>query len=186
MTREKTGRLVGPVGLLTPSFAARGEVTSYHASSYEEEIKMSTTTHPEIAEMDRTRKVNKIIAIVIMVAGALMFVGGATTWGMVQSKLADENITVAADAKAFGGKQVKGPLTAYYQADIINYHALQATGGKTYAQLDREDPLRNVAMNGSFLRASLFTSVVSFGVAALAMGLGVLFFLLGLVLRRQY
>jgi hypothetical protein len=121
-----------------------------------------------------------------MVAGALMFVGGATTWGMVQSKLADENITVAADAKAFGGKQVTGPLTAYYQADIINYHALQATGGKTYAQLDREDPLRNVAMNGSFLRASLFTSVVSFGVAALAMGLGVLFFLLGLVLRRQY
>jgi hypothetical protein len=27
-------------------------------------------------------------------------------------------------------------------------------------------------MNGSFLRASLFTSVVSFGVAAMAMGLG--------------
>jgi hypothetical protein len=27
-------------------------------------------------------------------------------------------------------------------------------------------------MNGSFLRASLFTSVVSFGIAAMAMGLG--------------
>ena len=34
-------------------------------------------------------------------------------------------------------------------------------------------------MTASFLRASLFTSVVAFGVAALVMGLGVLFILVG-------
>jgi len=39
-------------------------------------------------------------------------------------------------------------------------------------------------MNGSFLRASLFTSVVAYGVAALVMGLGVLFALLGFALRK--
>jgi hypothetical protein len=39
-------------------------------------------------------------------------------------------------------------------------------------------------MNGSFLRASLFTSVVSFGVAAMAMGMGVLFILVGLALTK--
>jgi hypothetical protein len=37
-------------------------------------------------------------------------------------------------------------------------------------------------MTGSFLRASLFTSVVSFGVATMAMGLGVLVGLIGYVL----
>jgi len=39
-------------------------------------------------------------------------------------------------------------------------------------------------MNGSFLRASLFTSVVAFGVAALVMGLGLLFVLLGFAPRK--
>ena len=37
-------------------------------------------------------------------------------------------------------------------------------------------------MTASFLRASLFTSVVSFGIAAMAMGLGVLFILVGIAL----
>ena len=63
-------------------------------------------------------------------------------------------------------------------------HALDATGGKTYAELDREDPARETVMTGSFLRASLFTSVVSFGIVAMAMGLGALFGLIGVALRR--
>jgi hypothetical protein len=37
-------------------------------------------------------------------------------------------------------------------------------------------------MTASFLRASLFTSVVAFGVAALVAALGVMFVLLGLAL----
>jgi hypothetical protein len=38
-------------------------------------------------------------------------------------------------------------------------------------------------MIASFLQASLFTSVVAFGVAALAAGLGVVFILIGVALR---
>jgi hypothetical protein len=102
----------------------------------------------------------------------------------VQTNLADENITVAEDAASFAGKKVDGPFTAFAQADIIEKHALEASGGKTYAELDREDPVRATVMNGSFLRASLFTSVVSFGVAAMAMGMGVLFILVGLALTK--
>jgi hypothetical protein len=79
---------------------------------------------------------------------------------------------------------VSGPFTAFQEAQMIQIHALDATNGKTYAELDREDPLRTVAMNGSFLRASLFTSVVSFGVAALAAGVGVMFVLVGLAIRN--
>ncbi|MCW2680873.1 MAG: aromatic ring-opening dioxygenase LigA, partial [Frankiales bacterium] len=83
----------------------------------------------------------------------------------------------------FAGEPVDGPLTAYYEADIIEHHALASSKGKTYAELDREDPVRATVMNGSFLRASLFTSVVSFGVAAMAMGLGLIFVLIGFALR---
>ena len=107
-----------------------------------------------------------VLAILVIVAGALLLVAGIFTWFNVSNQLADENITVAGDAERFGGEAVEGPLTAYEQAAVINKHALEATGGLTYAQLDREDPARQTAMTASFLRASLYTSVVAFGIAA--------------------
>ncbi|WP_225753567.1 aromatic ring-opening dioxygenase LigA [Actinotalea sp. Marseille-Q4924] len=125
----------------------------------------------------------RIIAILLIVAGALLVAGGAATWITVRSQLVAENITIPDDAMAFGGNVVNGPLDAYVQADIINKHALEGSGGKTYAELDREDPARASVMNGSFLRASLFTSVIAFGVAAFAAGMGVLFAATGFALR---
>lgn len=124
----------------------------------------------------------KWISIVVMVIGALMIVAGAATYANVSSTLSKEQITVSEDASCLGGQPVSGPFAAYCQADIINHHALEATGGKTYAQLDREDPLRATAMNASFLRASLFTSVVAFGVAAMAIGIGIVFVLVGVAI----
>ena len=124
----------------------------------------------------------KWISIVVMVIGALMVIGGAVTYAQVSSTLSAENITVSEDANCLGGQAVSGPFAAYCEADIIAAHALEATGGKTYAQLDREDPLREVAMNGSFLRASLFTSVLAFGVSAMAIGVGIVFVLVGVAL----
>ena len=129
-------------------------------------------------------KNNKLIGLIAIVVGAIFIVAGGVTYNMVHNKLADERITVSADAPRYAGQAVAGPFTAYTEAMIIQKHALDATGGKTYAELDREDPLRAVAMNGSFLRASLFTSVVSFGVAALAAGLGVMLILLGVAVRN--
>lgn len=109
------------------------------------------------------------------------------------------------------GKDVAGPFTAYAQAAAINYHALNGADGKTYAQIGADATAlkaklkaagasdadiadnaevkalaatRATTMNGSFLRASLFTSVVSFGVAALVIGLGLLFILLGYALMK--
>src|SRR5262249_28781542 len=105
---------------------------------------------------------------------------GAATYYVVHRELADENIVVSSDASHFAGKKVAGPFTAYEQAMTIKKHALEIGGGKTYAELPQDDPKRDTVMNASFLRASLFTSVVSFGVAVLVMGLGVLFVLLGI------
>ena len=131
-----------------------------------------------------TAKVVRLLGILTLIGGVLLAVGGGVTWGVVQNQLAAENITVAEDADRLAGDLVNGPFSAFAQAEVINKHALDASGGKTYAELDREDPVRQVVMNGSFLRASLFTSVVSFGVAAMAMALGVLFALVGAALVK--
>ena len=121
----------------------------------------------------------RVLAILVMVAGAVMVVAGAGTWYLVQSQLSDERITVSDDAAHFAGDAVDGPLTAYTEAQTIEKHATKASGGKTYAELAPDDPTRNTVMTASFLRASLFTSVVSFGVAAMAGGLGIVLLLIG-------
>jgi hypothetical protein len=118
-----------------------------------------------------------------MVMGVIFAVAGVVTYIVVSNELAAEHITVSEDAKYFAGQDVTGPFTAYSEAETISKHALQATGGKTYAELAKDDPARQTAMQASFLRASLFTSVVAFGVAALAAVLGVVLFLIGWALR---
>ena len=124
------------------------------------------------------------IGLFAIIVGILMILAGGTTYAMVTSQLRDENITVSDDAQFLGGKRVQDPLTAYAQAEVINKHALAATDGQTFAQLPQDDPRRATVMNASFLRASLFTSVVAFGVAILVVACGLLFLLIGIALRR--
>ena len=117
-----------------------------------------------------------------VVLGVILILGGLGTWIMVSTTLAEQNITVSEDG-CLGGDEVNGPFSAYCQAKIIEDHTLESTGGLTYAELDREDPLRETAMNSAFLQSSLFTSVVAFGVAGMAMLMGVVFVLLGLGIK---
>ena len=160
------------------------------------------------AQSNRFVRVSGLLAII---AGAVFLLAGGVTWGAVSSNLKAENITVSPDAKMFGGQVVDTPWEAFAQADIINTHALHATEGKTYAEVSSEamalskqltadgatadeiaanpeltalNGQKATVMNGSFLRASLFTSVVAFGVAALVMGIGVVFGIIGFALRR--
>lgn len=126
----------------------------------------------------------KVVGILGILGGLALIIVGIVVWVMVSSQLRAENITIPDDAMAFQGQTVQGPLTAFVQADIIQHHALEASAGKTYAELDREDPVRATMMNASFLRASLFTSVVSFGVAAFAIGIGILSILFGWAIHR--
>lgn len=125
----------------------------------------------------------KTAYITSVVLGIVLIAGGIATWVVVSSTLADQNITVSEDAGCLAGDEVNGPLSAYCEAQIIEVHALEATDGLTYAELPRESELRPVAMNASFLRASLFTSVVAFGVAGMAILMGIVFVLIGLGMR---
>ena len=127
-------------------------------------------------------KLPRIVAIFSIAAGALMIVVGITAYFLVQQELSEENITVSDDADRFAGEPVEGPLTAYSEAMVIKKHALEIGGGLTYAELPQDDPNRAAVQDASFLRASLFTSVVAFGVAVLVAGLGLMFILVGLAL----
>jgi hypothetical protein len=121
----------------------------------------------------------RVLSILVVIAGAILVVAGVATWFIVRDQLADEKIVVSEDAPFLAGNDVDGPFSAYAEAEAINDHALEASGGLTYAQLDRDDPTRDTVMTASFLRASLFTSVVSFGVAFFAFGVGIILILVG-------
>jgi hypothetical protein len=148
----------------------------------------------------------KVLGILVVIAGVILVVAGAITWAAVASNLAKEDITVSPDAAHFAGQQVDTPWEAWAQADIINHHALTASNGLTYAQLGSAitaqqntlkaqgktpeeiaaDPSvttlqsqRSTVMTASFLRSSLFTSVIAFGVAVFAFGVGIISLLVG-------
>jgi hypothetical protein len=119
------------------------------------------------------------LSIIVMVAGAILLVIGAATWFDVRNQLADEKIVVSEDAPFLGGDDVDGPFSAYAESRAIHQHALAMSSGLTYAEMDREDPTRQTIATASFLRASLLTSVIAFGMAAFAFGVGIILILIG-------
>ena len=136
------------------------------------------------AERRGPRRAVRLIGLLVALIGAVFVVAGVATYIVVGVTLSDENITVSDDAAYFAGDDVSGPFTAYVQADTIAKHAEEIAGGKTYAELPQDDPNRDTVMTASFLRASLFTSVVAFGVAALVTVLGLVLVALGWALRK--
>jgi hypothetical protein len=126
----------------------------------------------------------RAVGIIMIIAGIVFAVAGVVAYIAVQQTLSDQKIVVSDDADMFAGKDVTGPFTAYAEAMVIGKHAKEIGGGKTYAELPQNDPNRDSVMTASFLQASLFTSVVAFGVAAMATVMGILLILLGWVIRR--
>ena len=141
----------------------------------------------------------KTAGLVSLIMGILFVLTGAVTWGIITSQLADERITTPGDA-FLPGAAVNNPIAALAQADIINKHALAGSNGMTYAELGAEankakaagdtakaeelTKQRTTVMNGSFLRASLFTSVLAYGVSLFAVGVGATMLVLGWALSK--
>ena len=140
-------------------------------------------------------KLGKITGIITLIFGILFVGAGGAAWFVVTDQLKAEDITVAGDADFAAGNQVAGPISAFAQAQVIQKHALAISDGETYATLgalageaeeagDEElaaeyNAKRTTMMNASFLRSSLFTSVLSYGVALMAVGVGVWMLLVG-------
>ena len=148
----------------------------------------------------------KLFPIALMVLGVVFFAAGGYTVfrgydakEQVKTELVKQNITTPEDA-SIPNARVDDPRTAESMADIIEKHALESTGGLTYAEMGRfavasGDPagtsnpdealkgadgkpvangLRNTAFQASALRTSLYTSVMAFNVGDLVMGLGLM------------
>jgi hypothetical protein len=104
----------------------------------------------------------------------------------------DPAISNAAEfAEELGNKTYAelGGIGGKYRTEVTDLKAGGATDEdpavvEAQAKADAAAAKRTSVMNGSFLRASLFTSVVSFGVAALVMGVGVVFGLTGYAIIR--
>ena len=74
---------------------------------------------------------------------------------------------------------VDTPAEAQAMADVIKVHTLKTTEGKTYAQLDREDPNRDFYLKSVTLRSALTQAYMGFRVAELVMGIGAITMALG-------
>jgi hypothetical protein len=127
----------------------------------------------------------KLFPVTLMVLGLILVAAGFYTlnrgWDakdQVRTELEAQKIVTPEDA-SIPNTKVNSSETAIAMADIINEHAMKATGGKTYAELDREDPARQTAFNASMLRTSLYTSAMAFNVADLVVGIGLLLLAVG-------
>lgn len=126
---------------------------------------------------------------ILATASPVLLAAGAGAWVLITKQLKDERIEVHPDSATFGGKPVAGPITAFEQARVVAEHAGHIGGGKTFAELSAEMMAasaagdtekaaavagpRETVMQANFVRASLFTSVLAYGVSALVMGMGV-------------
>jgi len=154
----------------------------------------------------------KIFPLALIIFGMVLLAGGGFTLSRgftarddIKAELLAQNITTPEDA-SIPGVRVENAATAKSMAEIINHHALESSGGKTYSEMGRftalsgvpegtsnadeavkgadgkpvANALRNSAFQASALRTSLLTSVMAFGVTDLVLGLGLLLLALGL------
>jgi hypothetical protein len=120
-----------------------------------------------------------VFGFVLVGAGGFMILEGRAAHNEVRDTLADERIITSEDAE-IPLAEVNSAAEAEAQANIIREHALETTGGKTYAELDREDPNRAVYLNSVTLRTALMESYLAFKVSELVVGIGAIVVLLGL------
>jgi hypothetical protein len=145
------------------------------------------------------------VGVAFVIGGAYTIYRGFDAKAQVRAELLDQNIMTPEDA-SIPNARVQDAATAHAMAEIIGVHAMEATGGRTYAEMGRflaadggdtsdetaalldeegnpvPNPLRNVAFQASALQTSLHTSHMAFNVADLVIGLGLMITVLGLVI----
>jgi hypothetical protein len=120
-----------------------------------------------------------VFGFVLAGAGAYMAYEGRLAHNDVRDTLAEERIITSEDAE-IPLAEVDSAAEAKAQAEIIRVHALEASGGKTYSEMDRDDPARATYLNSVTLRTALMESYMAFKIADLVTGIGAIVILLGL------
>jgi hypothetical protein len=119
-----------------------------------------------------------VLGFVFIGAGAYMVSEGLSAKDQVHDTLVAERITTAEDA-SIPNAAVDDAATAESQANVIKTHTLESTEGKTYAEMDREDPQRALYLNSVSLRTALNLAVMGFRLSDLVIGMGAFIIVVG-------
>ena len=111
--------------------------------------------------------------------GIFMIAQGRSAHNEVRDALAAERIVTPADSD-IPNAPVTGAAEAKAQSDVIWKHIMAQTGGKTYAELGKDDPLRATYLQAVTLRTALMESYLAFKVSDLVIGMGMIVTFLGL------
>jgi hypothetical protein len=92
------------------------------------------------------RRLLTIVGILTLVVGIGSFAGGVFGAVYTWNQAASENITTPDDA-VFPEVPLRGPLSMWAQADIIEHHQLDTTEGLRYSEMARQVPSVDEAGN---------------------------------------
>jgi hypothetical protein len=134
----------------------------------------------------RFRTISKVAVVVavlmglgMMALGVVFIVLGAEAKNDIRGALSKEQVITSTDA-SIPGVPVEDVQTARAQAEAIEAHTFGRFG--PYSSMQRDDPNRQVYLNGLTLRNSLNLAIVGFGVGDLAIGMGAVTVVLGLII----
>ena len=120
-----------------------------------------------------------LLGIGMIALGVIFILMGYGAKSDIREALLQEKVITGADS-AIPGVLVEDLVTAKAQQDTIEAHTFGRFG--PYSGMERDDPNRDVYIKGLTLRNALNLAVVGFGVADLAIGMGWVTVVLGLMI----
>lgn len=121
-----------------------------------------------------------VVGAVFAVAGLYATVQAVSTRDRIVDDIEAEKIVTTEDS-SIPNAPVRDVETAEAMEDIIALHAAENTGGKTYAELDREDPQRDLLLRATTLRTALNSFIMAYRVTELVFGIGIALIIGGLL-----
>ena len=142
-----------------------------------------------------------LAAALLIVLGIAVIVVGVVGRSYVQDQVQKENIVgsddmtpdateaaiekaglqdVSAPSCSVAGEDVETGKQAKCFADYMRIHTLEATGGKTYAEMPQDSPERDIWVTETALTTALYTSYFAETVALFAIIVGIVMLLVGI------
>ncbi len=128
------------------------------------------------------KKLLIISSLLAISVGTILVVGGAWAVVFTYQNVSQEKIITPEDA-AIPNTPVRGPLTLKSQADIIREHVLKMTGGKTYAEMSRDDESRPMWITATTLTTALHLGIITYLFSGLIILFGLISIWTGIVFR---
>lgn len=128
------------------------------------------------------KKLLKISSWLAVMVGLVLVAGGLWAISFTYQNVSREKIVTPDDA-TIPGAPVAGPWTLKAQADVIRHHALEGSGGLTYAEMSREDPKRATWVTATTLITALNLGIITYLFSGLILLFGLISIWTGGVFR---